>query len=324
MSSVMSADYIMWLQRSLTIAESFGAVMDYLEQVDPHNHYVVSMNERSIWKVFADESFLWSRVARTVVGHGQKLCVALKFNACCQDPYYTRSQERLLEVDRLECEVHVSLAIIDIKFVRPLFAHFMRVCPNLLTNQYRVEILDRCDSAKLKKKDGSFSNLSVKADAASKDLHQVRRSWPSTNARVQWFRDLHVTLSQTTRMWRTPPSELAGLHFLATVAPLAHRPKPSAQQSLGAQREMARAKVANRCKNTLRVFFKKLETDKNVNANGRAILQLLAGTVIWEYWFEQTVVTGEVVLFRPPLVRSLVRPYCCVDGQLCPLCDPYF
>ena len=229
-----------------------------------------------------------------------------------------RSQERLHEIDRMENEVHVTIAIVDIAFVRPLFALISKVCPNLMTGHYQVEILDRCNLTALKKKNGSYGNLSVKADAIANDLHRVRRFWSKTTdpkSRIQWGMHLHVTLSQTTRMWRVPPSILAGIRFTSTMAPLAHRPRLGAQQSLGAHRGQARADVANRGMNLLRGIFRSMEQAGRLSAENRAIFQQLVGERIWPFWYEQHVTRGDVVL---------VRPWCCVHDQFCPLCDPDF
>ena len=124
--------------------------------------------------------------------------------------------------------------------------------------------------------------------------------------------NLHVTLSQSARMWRVPPSILAGIRFVSTMAPLVHRPKPSPQQCLGAQRGLARANVANRGMNLLRDIFSSMDRAGRFSAEDRAILQKLAGTTIWSYWYEQHITRGDVVS---------VLPYCCVDGQVCYLCD---
>ena len=231
-------------------------------------------------------------------------------------PFHPRFQEHLREVDRLENEVHVTLAIVNIAFVRPLFILISRVCPNLLTGHYQVEILNRCISPGLKKDDGSSCNLSVKGDAIARDLRRVRGLWFRTTdpkSRIQWGSHLHVTLSQTARMWRVPPSILAGIRFVATMAPLSHRPKPSAQQSLGAHRGSARADVANRGMNLLRDIFSGMEQANRLSTVDRIFCQSLVDKLIWPLWYEQHVTRGDVVL---------VRPYCCVLGQVCYLCDP--
>ena len=309
----MSADFTMFLKRGCTTSTVFGPyVMAFVGQVDPHSHYFGSMNERGVWADVYSEAFMWTKVARPVVGHGQQLCVALKFNACSQEPFQPRFQEHLREVDRLENEVHVTLAVVkNIAFVRPLFILISRVCPNLLTGRYQVEILNRCISPSLKKDDGSSCNLSVKGDAIARDLRRVRDSW--VGPRVQWGSHLHVTLSQTARMWRVPPSTLAGIRFVATMAPLSHRPKPSAQQSLGAHRGSARADVANRGMNLLRDIFSGMEQANRLSTAGRIFCQELVDRPLWPLWYEQHVTRGDVVL---------VLPYCCVNGQVCYLCDP--
>ena len=84
MSFVMSADYTMWIQSGRTTEDLFGTVMAYVGREDHHRFYAISINERCIWVAAASESYMWSKVARTVVGHGKNLCVALKFNAACQ------------------------------------------------------------------------------------------------------------------------------------------------------------------------------------------------------------------------------------------------
>jgi len=311
MSFVMSADFTMFLKRGCTTSSVFGPyVMAFVGYVGPYGHYFGSMNERGIWEDIYSEAYMWTKVARTAVGHGKKLCLALKFNATCQSPFNPRSQERLLEVDRLETEVHVTLAIVDVNYVRPLFALFSRVCPSLMTDRYQVEILDHC---KVSKKDGSSSNLCVRANAIARDLRRLRRLWSRTGdpkSRIEWSSNLHTTLSQTGRMWRVPPSVLAGVRFVSTMAPLLHRPISSPQHCLGAQRGLARANVANHAVNTVRDVFSTLEL-KGFTTGGRAKLQELAGSIIWQYWYEQQ------ISVLPPLYL----PYCCVNGQVCYLCD---